>query len=148
MMANELLAQIGPRTVQTNSTPSPVTATRQHGQAVPTAQPAAAAKSRRSDDVASGKELLPGGKSEQTTDARDVRVGADALNKTVDELNDYVQNLHREIQFSVDSDSNTTIIKVIDATTGEVIRQLPPDEMMRLVDRLDELEGLLVREKA
>ena len=147
-MANELLAQVGPRTVQTNSASSPVTATRQNGQAVPAAQPVSVAKSRRPEDAASGKELLPGGKSEQTAGNSEARVGEDSLSKTVDELNDYVQNLHREIQFSVDSESNQTIIKVIDANTGEVIRQLPPDEMMRLVKRLDELEGLLVREKA
>lgn len=147
-MANELLAQIGPRTVQTNSASSPVTATRQNGQVVPTAQPASVAKSRRPEDAASGKELLTGGKSEQTAGNSEARVGEDSLSKTVDELNDYVQNLHREIQFSVDNESNQTIIKVIDANTGEVIRQLPPDEMMRLVKRLDELEGLLVREKA
>lgn len=147
-MANELLAQVGPRTVQASSASSTVTATRQNGQAVPVAQPASVAKSRRPEDVASGKELLPGGKSEQATDNRDVRVGEDALSKTVDELNDYVQNLHREIQFSVDNESNKTIIKVIDANTGEVIRQLPPDEMMQLVKRLDALDGLLVREKA
>lgn len=147
-MANELLAQVGPRTVQTTSTPNSATATRHIVQPAVAPQAEKAAKSRHSEDAASGKEPLLGGKNEQVTDNGETRVSEHSLSKTVDELNDYVQNLHREIQFSVDNDSNKTIIKVIDANTGEVIRQLPPDEMMRLVKRLDELEGLLVREKA
>lgn len=147
-MANELLAQVGPRTVQTTSTSNSATATRHIVQPAVAPHAEKAATSRHSEDAGSGKEPILGGKSEHETDNGETRVNDHSLNKTVDELNNYVQNLHREIQFSVDNDSNKTIIKVIDANTGEVIRQLPPDEMMRLVKRLDELEGLLVREKA
>lgn len=147
-MANELFAQVGPRTVQTASAAPPAPATRRLTQPAPAVAAAEVADSRQTKDVAGGKEVLSGGKTEQEPGDGTAQGSDKALSESISQLNHYVQNLNREIQFSVDVDSKKTIIKVIDANTGEVIRQMPPDEMMRLVKRLDELDGLLVREKA
>ena len=70
---------------------------------------------------------------------------ADAVSK----LNDYVQNVQRNLSFSVDKDSGETVIKVYDAQTKEVIRQIPPDETLKLAASIDQqLSHLLVKEKA
>lgn len=62
-----------------------------------------------------------------------VGAGADqgqAVSNAVKNLNDAVQNIRRELEFSVDEDSGRTIIKVVDSVTGDVIRQLPPEELL------------------
>jgi uncharacterized FlaG/YvyC family protein len=39
------------------------------------------------------------------------------------------------------------VVRVVDENTGEVVMQIPPDEMLKLRERLSEMSGLLVREQ-
>jgi flagellar protein FlaG len=55
------------------------------------------------------------------------------LNASVSEMNDFVQSIQRELQFSVDEDSGRTVVKVIDKSTNEVIRQVPPEDLMAML---------------
>jgi flagellar protein FlaG len=70
------------------------------------------------------------------------------LEKAVTKLNDYVQNLQRKLSFSVSAETGRTIIKVYDAETDELIRQIPPDETIRLADSIDASSAnLFVKER-
>ena len=55
---------------------------------------------------------------------------ADDLRDKVAQLNDYMQNMNRNLQFSVDDTSGDTVIKVIDSETEEVVRQIPSEEIL------------------
>jgi flagellar protein FlaG len=86
----------------------------------------------------------------QTTD-----VASDAtLKAAVLQLNDYVQNVQRALEFSVDEQTGATVITVRDADTHQVIRQIPSKEMLAVAQELSKHgaqvggAGLLVREKA
>lgn len=61
----------------------------------------------------------------------------EALQKTVDNLNGYAQNLKRNLQFSVDKELDRTIIRVVDTDTKQVIRQIPSEEMLAIARRTD-----------
>lgn len=63
-------------------------------------------------------------------------------------LNDLVQELHRELQFSVDKDSGDTVIKVVDRQTDEILRQIPSEEMLHLRKRLAEVAGVIFQDSA
>ena len=41
-----------------------------------------------------------------------------------------------------------TVVKITDRNTQEVIRQIPPEEVLRLNRELDKLQGLLLRGQA
>ncbi len=41
----------------------------------------------------------------------------------------------RRLQFSVSDETGRTIIKVFDKETGEVVREIPPDEATQMVER-------------
>jgi flagellar protein FlaG len=60
------------------------------------------------------------------------------LKKAVDDLNDFIQNTHRDLQFSIDKDSGATVVKVIDSKTEKVIRQIPNEEILKLARSLSE----------
>ena len=45
------------------------------------------------------------------------------------------QSLNRKIDYSIQQESNEIIIKVLDGETGEVIREIPQQDFVRLVDR-------------
>ena len=66
----------------------------------------------------------------------------------VSDLNQLVQSLHRELQFSVDNDSGETVIKVVDRETDEVLRQIPNDEVLQLRKRLEETAGAIFQDSA
>jgi flagellar protein FlaG len=56
------------------------------------------------------------------------------------ELKQLVQNLRRELNFRVDDDTGRLVIRVIDAETDEVVRQIPPDRLLELQQRLSEIQ--------
>jgi len=66
----------------------------------------------------------------------------------VSEIRDFVQMVRRELQFEVDEDSGRTIVTVRDADTDEVIRQIPSEEVLQIAARLEEVNGVLFRERA
>jgi flagellar protein FlaG len=70
------------------------------------------------------------------------------LAELVEELSGLVQSIRRELQFSVDQESGRTVIKVVDSESGELIRQIPPEEVLTLVGRFKEEQAGLLREQA
>jgi flagellar protein FlaG len=79
-----------------------------------------------------------------------------ALEDKVSELSNFVQNIQRGIQFSVDDESGHSVITVTDKESGEVIRTFPSEEMLaisaylseKLAMQDDASRGLLVNSKA
>lgn len=61
----------------------------------------------------------------------------EALQTTVDNLNQYAQSLKRNLQFSVDEESDRTVIRVVDSETKQVIRQIPSEEMLSIARRTE-----------
>jgi flagellar protein FlaG len=67
-----------------------------------------------------------------------------AIQDRVVELNSYMQNMNRSLQFSVDEQSGDTVIKVIDSETDELIRQIPAEELLVVRSSLEEYRGMLL----
>ena len=94
----------------------------------------------------------PGGTKE--TSKPDVTVEGSALYdradlaNAVDKINEKVQRVLREIKFSVDDKSDRVVIKVIDQQTKEVIREIPPEQIIEMAQDLDKSQGMLLHEKA
>ena len=63
-------------------------------------------------------------------------VDAKTLQQAVGQLNTYAQNLNRALQFRVDRDSGETVVRVLDSTTDEVIRQIPNEEVLTIANRM------------
>jgi len=70
------------------------------------------------------------------------------LEKIVEELEKKLSLLNTQLQIQVDKDTDILVVKVIDKQTKKVIRQIPPDYLLRIAKYLDEITGLLLREKA
>lgn len=52
------------------------------------------------------------------------------------------------MDFSIDSASGKTVVRITERTTGELIRQIPSEEMLDIARSLDKLQGVLVKQKA
>ena len=67
----------------------------------------------------------------------------------VDSLNKAMQQINSDIEFSIDKDTKQTVIKVVEAKTGTVIRQFPSEEALAITREIDKMQhGLLLRQKA
>ena len=70
------------------------------------------------------------------------------VHKAVDRLKEHVQNLDREFQFNVDKETGDIVVKVVNPENNQVVRQIPSEELLKLVQRLEENKGSLLRETA
>lgn len=70
------------------------------------------------------------------------------LQNAVTAANEFVKPINSAVEFSVDKDSGELVVKVMDITTKEVIRQIPTEEMLDIAKALDKLQGLLIKQKA
>lgn len=54
----------------------------------------------------------------------------------------------QNLQFSMDKSSGKTVVRVVDTSTQEVIRQIPSEEVLQMAQELDRMQGLLLRGSA
>jgi len=72
-------------------------------------------------------------------------------NKKSDQIKRTIHDLlggNSELSISVDQQTRDIVVKVLDSETHEVIRQIPPEEALRLAHSLRKLRGALVDEVA
>ncbi|HEY0490377.1 MAG TPA: flagellar protein FlaG [Telluria sp.] len=74
--------------------------------------------------------------------------GKEELSKALDSINKTLQDRAPGLEFSVDRESDRTIVKVVDMETKEVIRQMPSREAMEIAKALDKLQSLMARQTA
>lgn len=89
--------------------------------------------------------------NESLEEGEKTRLDHSDLDAMVTQINAALQNERRSIQFDVDKDSGRTVIKVIDAKSGEQIKQIPAEEVLRISRQLaeqldqDDVTGMLVQ---
>ncbi len=72
------------------------------------------------------------------------------LASKVENLNQLVQ---RNLEFSVDEDTGRSVVRVIDSNTGEVVRQIPPEQILHVISQVQkasdgQLSGVLLDDQA
>ena len=63
------------------------------------------------------------------------------LQKVAQQLQDFVGDMNRGLEFSVDKDSGRDVIKVIDKASGDLVKQFPSEEVLTLVAKLSDMVG-------
>lgn len=77
---------------------------------------------------------------QQKLSRQEIENQAKALEKTFLAFN-------RRVELSVNETINQVVIKVVDTDTDKVIKEIPAEEIQRLIARIKETIGLLVDEK-
>nr|WP_286206732.1 flagellar protein FlaG [Thauera linaloolentis] len=70
------------------------------------------------------------------------------ITQAVEEVRAAITPVAQNLHFSIDKDINRTIVKVVDASTDEVIRQIPSEEIIAIAKAVDKLQGLLIKQEA
>lgn len=68
------------------------------------------------------------------------------ISNAIEHVNN-AQNKRTYCQFSFHKEINRVAIKIIDEESEEVIREIPPEESLEMVEKMWELAGLIVDKK-
>ncbi len=71
------------------------------------------------------------------------KLSPDEVEELIDELNDVMRIINTKLSFSIDNETKRPIIKVTDRDTEELIRQIPPEELLKVSHKIHELMGIL-----
>ena len=74
----------------------------------------------------------------------ETELSPEKLEKVVQQLQDFMGEMNRSLQFKVDEDSGRNVIKVIDKESGDLVKQYPSEEVLGIVAKLAEATGVLV----
>ena len=69
------------------------------------------------------------------------------LDDAIEALNAAVKKVPTSLHFSVDDASKRFVVQVTDTNTGEVIRKVPGDAILRIARQIESLKGVLFDEK-
>ena len=70
------------------------------------------------------------------------------LEQAAARVTDVLRGTTSRLQIDIDPDLHKVVIKILNGESGEIIRQIPAQELLDLAKHLDEPKGLLVRERA
>lgn len=72
----------------------------------------------------------------------------ETLLQAVEEVRNAIKPVAQDLLFSIDDETGRTVVKVVDSTTDEVIRQIPSKELLAISKALDKLQGVLIKQEA
>ena len=71
------------------------------------------------------------------------------LQNATDNVNKVLKQSNKSLEFSVDTGTKKSIVKLIDTDTGDLIRQYPTEEMLAISNAIDQFQqGGLLKQKA
>lgn len=83
----------------------------------------------------------------QSTVQFDAEAQRKNIQKTLEELNNQMKQTGRNLNFKMDDALHMPIVTVTNSQTGEVIRQIPNEVVVRVAHNLQDLKGMLLNEK-
>ncbi|NOH95502.1 flagellar protein FlaG [Vibrio sp. 99-70-13A1] len=94
----------------------------------------------RLKDVASS-EKVEKPKDDSTETAIQLAQDRQELNKEervrmVEKMNEFISSINKGVAFKVDEESGRDVVTIYEATTGDIIRQIPDEEMLEILRRL------------
>lgn len=115
--------------------PASVTDTVQKPSLVPT-QPAG-------NEATQTKQAVQGADKTQKSD-----LSGKQLEEMAEQVESFVSTFNRGLKFRVDEDSGRHVVTVLDSDTGDVVRQIPSEELLDVITRLNEASRGLIDTKA
>jgi flagellar protein FlaG len=102
------------------------------------------ADDRSAQPAASAGAADPASKSQPADGVKPSRADVSAA---VKKINDSMLGSSQSLQFSIDEDSKDIVVKVIDQSTKEVVRQIPSKEALQIAKSIDKMQqGLLINQ--
>ena len=92
--------------------------------------------------VVASTEIKPSNVNDAAAPTREV------VAKAAQQIQSFVNSMGRNLDFSVDSTTGYHVVRVTNPETGEVVRQLPTEELIRIAKSFEQLNAALVHQRA
>jgi flagellar protein FlaG len=109
---------------------------------------AAAPGARRPDSQANGSSLPDSGQKLPAAAAPAPAPTPERVAQAVQQIQSYLSDTQRALQIQVDSGSGRTIVRVVNPTTHELIRQIPSEEVLALARASGNQGGRIISDQA
>jgi flagellar protein FlaG len=85
---------------------------------------------------------------QQVQDAQEKRdIKPEELQKLIEEVKRKLDMLSKYLKIDIDQELEIPVVKIMEKDTNRVIRQIPPEYLLELMKRIDQLLGLLMERK-
>jgi len=108
-------------------------------------------KSRGTQQLKEAQQLKQTDQLKEATSSKQTsknKVSKEEADKIVETLYELTDMLKTSLSFKVDEKTDSVVIKVIDKKSNEIIRQIPNEDILALREKMEEMTGILLREKA
>lgn len=68
---------------------------------------------------------------------------AEEIRQMAEKANAYLKRADTHLEFRVNNQTGHVVVDVVDNTSQEVVRQIPPETMVRFAERMTQMKGLL-----
>ena len=75
------------------------------------------------------------------------KVSSEELQRLFEEIKRKFDMLSKYLKIDIDQDLEIPVVKIMERETNKVIRQIPPDYLLELMKRIDQLLGLLIEKE-
>ncbi|MEL7967107.1 flagellar protein FlaG [Vreelandella neptunia] len=76
------------------------------------------------------------------TDTNEQEISAEELVKPIQRINETMRP--RGLEFELSEETSRVITRVVDRESGDVIRQIPAEEVLKIAERLEEMQGRII----
>lgn len=66
------------------------------------------------------------------------------LDNSIEQIQVMMDLRQRSVQFTTDNESGTNVVKVVDSESGDVIRQMPAEELLSFMRNLTRMMGMFI----
>lgn len=80
----------------------------------------------------------------QQEETKEKRINTEELNKLIEEIKRKFDMLNKYLRIDIDTDLEIPVAKIIERDTNRVIRQIPPEYLLELMKRIDQMLGILL----
>ncbi len=67
--------------------------------------------------------------------------------KAIQQLMENLSYLNTHLNITIDKKADTTVIKIIDNKTNQVLKEIPPEYMLKIAEAINNLVGIFVNKK-
>lgn len=81
------------------------------------------------------------------TEAGPVRVSNEELQRLIQEIKKKLDYLNRYLRIDIDRDLEIPVVKIFERDTNRLIRQIPPEYLLEIMKRIDQMLGVFLSER-
>lgn len=75
------------------------------------------------------------------------KVKSEELQKMLEEIKRKFDMFNKYLKIDIDTELNIPVAKIIEKDTNRVIRQIPPDYLLELMKKIDQMLGILLEKE-